>query len=238
MLFLGDQFFKFQDIEEITSEEIGNILEEMHRRKRYKQVLLVADTCQAFTLGDHITAPNVMVIGSSLRGESSYAHHSDQQLGLSVIERYTHGFMQFIKKKGGIAGQAGNMTIQEAMVDPYPYASQRAHVGFRKDLVKDFDVDTIRISDFFANNEPLSDTDSSIQLVKSSSSEVPSMQAWPLQPKLEATRRQLTTEPSAPVIDIEDDLVDSLPVYNPSDGPFLAMVLVLLVLVTLVSRPR
>ena len=86
----GDQFFKFQDVEEIMSHHLAAVFRYMHEAKRYREILFVADTCQAFTLGDKLDAPNVTVIGSSLRDESSYAHHSDNDIGLSVIERYTY----------------------------------------------------------------------------------------------------------------------------------------------------
>ena len=162
----GDNFFKFQDIEEIDSHEIAAIFDELHLRQKYRQILLVADTCQAFTLGDHITAPNVMVVGSSLRDESSYAHHSDVALGLSVIERYTHAFLQYVQKLGkNIA--TSNVTIPQAMVDPYPFVLQRAHIGFRGDLMDatntGFDANTTLLSDFFVNNQLQEPSSSSAQ---------------------------------------------------------------------------
>lgn len=193
----GDQFFKFQDIEEITADEIAATLQELHDKRKYKQILLVADTCQAFTLGDAITAPNVMVIGSSLRGESSYAHHSDYELGLSVIERYTHAFLKFIttpinssntksKKKDKKQEQSpllpGNhtsfttMSVKEAMVDPYPFYQQRANIGFRDELMER-DVDTILMGEFFANHQlqqgRISDNDNEAKLLSWSASMTP-----------------------------------------------------------------
>ena len=38
-----------------------------------KQVPFMVDTCQAMTLFDEITSPEVLCIGSSVRGENSYA---------------------------------------------------------------------------------------------------------------------------------------------------------------------
>lgn len=246
----GDQFFKFQDIEEITSEEIASILEEMHRRKRYKEVLLVADTCQAFTLGDHITAPNVMVIGSSLKGESSYAHHSDTQLGLSVMERYTHAFLQFLttttkRSKDSTAVVATNgvltpgLTIRQAMVDPYPFIQQRANIGFRTDLMANRDSDTVLLSDFFANNELVASnnaamTTTTIQLV-SSAHAVP---VWPrISVQSPKHQRKSVAVPRRSLAH-RDQAVDMLPAYNPSDGPFLALLAAFLALVLVLSFRR
>jgi phosphatidylinositol glycan class K len=140
----GDQFFKFQDEEEILAAELAAVLSQMHEAGRYGQVLLVADTCQAFTLGDKITAPNVTVIASSLRGESSYAHHSDADLGLSVIERYTYAFTEYVAKKGM------SRSLQQTMVDPYSFEQQRAHVG-ASDKLSTRKLKDVPLSDFFKN---------------------------------------------------------------------------------------
>ncbi|CAB9497659.1 GPI-anchor transamidase [Seminavis robusta] len=239
----GDQFFKFQDIEEITSEEIASVLEEMHRRKRYKEILLVADTCQAFTLGDHITAPNVMVIGSSLRGESSYAHHSDTKLGLSVMERYTHAFVQFLKSNKQIKGVlTPGLTIRKAMVEPYSFAQQRAHVGFREDLMQRRTVDEVLLSDFFFNNQLLHKQQQQQQLNQNQTRLV-SQNALPIRP-IGRLDMPTTTKPKSTarrmIIDQqparEEYKVELVPVYNPSDPPFLAAVVILLSFVMVLSK--
>jgi GPI-anchor transamidase subunit K len=69
------QFFKFQDEEELTAQDIGNLLERMHQEGRYDELLFLADTCQAFTLFDKVTAPNVLTLGTSLKDQNAYAHH-------------------------------------------------------------------------------------------------------------------------------------------------------------------
>jgi phosphatidylinositol glycan class K len=140
----GDQFFKFQDEEEILAAELAAVFRQMHDAGKYREILLIADTCQAFTLGDKIDAPNVTVIGSSLRGESSYAHHSDADLGLSVIERYTYAFKEYVASKG-MKG-----SLQQTMVDPYSFEQQRAHVG-ASDKMSTRKLNEVPLSDFFNN---------------------------------------------------------------------------------------
>lgn len=143
----GDQFFKFQDFEEIASREIASALKQMHSLKRYNEVLFIADTCQAFTLGDELgDVPNVYFVGSSLKGENSYAHHSDSVLGLSVIERYTHALVQYVGKRRDLSG----LTLSQGLVDHLTYEDQRAHVGMREGQC-DRPFHTIPMNDFFAN---------------------------------------------------------------------------------------
>lgn len=142
----GDSFFKFQDVEEITSPQIARLFQQMYETKRYKELLFIADTCQAFTLGDALTqVPNVYMVGSSLRNENSYAHHSDASLGLSVIERYTHALVKFLEKKN-----LRQVTLKQGLVDHLRYQEQRAHVGYREDMC-DRKFHSVPMSDFFAN---------------------------------------------------------------------------------------
>ena len=147
----GHSFFKFQDVEEITSMDLQRILQQM----KFHSLLFLADTCQAFTLGNQLAPiPNVYMIGSSLEGENSYAHHVDADLGLSVIERYTHRFMEFLKQAQAQYGRSSNdylsqLSLAQAMVHPFEYRHQGAHVGvMRTDGTRP--LEEIPLSDFFA----------------------------------------------------------------------------------------
>ncbi len=51
-------------------------MDKLYAEKKFAKALFIADTCQAFTLFDKVTTPNVMALGTSLIDESAYAHHS------------------------------------------------------------------------------------------------------------------------------------------------------------------
>lgn len=90
------------------SNQLGEVIQQLHIARKYHQILLVADTCQAFTLASGIESrqiPNVAVMGSSLKGQSSYAHTSNPILGLSVIEKYTHFFADRCERQPGFLNQ-------------------------------------------------------------------------------------------------------------------------------------
>jgi GPI-anchor transamidase subunit K len=149
----GDLFFKFQDVEEITSAQLADALEFLHLSGRYREILFIADTCQAFTMGDAIVErklPNISIIGSSLRGESSYAHSGNPVLGLAAVEKYTHFLMDFVARQS--APHA--MTLAELMVAPFNSSKQTnmlgAHVGMddSNSLRK---LSEVPWNDFFAN---------------------------------------------------------------------------------------
>lgn len=69
----GDEFFKFQDQEEINSADIADVIHQMSERRRFREMLMIVDTCQAGSLFDKLYTPNVIAVGSSKRGENSYS---------------------------------------------------------------------------------------------------------------------------------------------------------------------
>jgi phosphatidylinositol glycan class K len=150
----GDGFFKFQDVEEILAADVTALIQQ----RSFHRFLFLADTCQAFTLAnDRFKAlSHVSMVGSSLQGESSYAHHSNADLGLAMIERYTYALEQFLRHKSW-----SSLGLYEALVAPFSYESQRAHVGLHTSSspppVGDEEEDTLFVGDFFINRQPAED---------------------------------------------------------------------------------
>lgn len=84
----GDGFLKFQDSEEITSQEMADALEQMWQKQRffplkeqkqiytpyfyrYHEIFFMIDTCQAASMYEKFYSPNILAVGSSLVGEDS-----------------------------------------------------------------------------------------------------------------------------------------------------------------------
>ena len=93
--------------------------------------------------------PNVHFVGSSLRGENSYGHHSnfhsDADIGVSGIERYTHAIVRFLRKR-----DLTKLSLKQGLVDHLRFEEQRAHVGYADESC-DRKFGEIPMSDFFAN---------------------------------------------------------------------------------------
>lgn len=144
----GDQFFKFLDVEEILAEQLANAFAQMNAESLYNEILFIADTCQAFTLGQKLSdaTPNVTFIGSSLKGQSSYAHHSDSYLGLSIVEKYTYFFVEHLKRHD----PEMKKSIKDNMIDPYTFEQQRANIGV-SDNTSVRKIQNVPVSDFFVN---------------------------------------------------------------------------------------
>ncbi|KAG5224027.1 GPI-anchor transamidase family protein [Salix suchowensis] len=76
----GDEFLKFQDSEELQSHDLADAVKQMKEKRRFKELLVMVDTCQAATLFNQLHSPGVLAIGSSMKGENSYSHHLDSDV--------------------------------------------------------------------------------------------------------------------------------------------------------------
>lgn len=94
----GDGFLKFQDNEEVPSRDLADAFEQMYQQGRFKQLFFMVDTCQAATLGEAFYTKNVLAMGSSLRGQNSYSHHMDHDIGVTIVDRFTYYLLDFFQR--------------------------------------------------------------------------------------------------------------------------------------------
>ncbi|KAF6148226.1 hypothetical protein GIB67_012001 [Kingdonia uniflora] len=94
----GDEFLKFQDSEELQSHDLADAVKQMKEKHRFKELLIMVDTCQASTLFNQLHSPGVLAIGSSMKGENSYSHHLDSDVGVSVVDRFTFYTLAFFER--------------------------------------------------------------------------------------------------------------------------------------------
>ncbi|EJS42294.1 gpi8p [Saccharomyces arboricola H-6] len=141
----GDDFLKFQDAEEIASEDIADAFQQMYEKKRYNEVFFMVDTCQANTMYSKFYSPNILAVGSSEMDESSYSHHSDVEIGVAVIDRFTYYCLDFLEH----IDKNSTLTLQD-LFDSFTFEKIHSHVGVRTDLYGR-DPSEVLITDFFAN---------------------------------------------------------------------------------------
>ena len=94
----GDEFMKFQDREQLLAQDLADAVAQMREQGRFRELLVVVETCEASTMGSKIRTPGVAVLSSSEKGEKSYSHHSDPVVGLSVIDQFTFFTLQFMEQ--------------------------------------------------------------------------------------------------------------------------------------------
>jgi len=141
----GDEFIKFQDVEEISSHDLADAFSQMFEKRRYKEILFMVDTCQANTLYKRFYSPNILGIGSSKLGENSYSHHSDEDIGVAVIDRFTYYTLDYLEN----VGTASNSTIMD-LFSSYAYGKVHSHSEWRTDLFRSH-LDESLITDFFGS---------------------------------------------------------------------------------------
>ena len=149
----GENFLKFQDFEEIVSEDLNMAFNEMWLKERYKQILFMIDTCQANTMFANFDAPNIVAIGSSELGESSYSHHTDMDVGVAVIDRFTYFVLEFLEQN--IHNKKYDGTLQD-LYDYLSFERVHSHIGCKLDFIdKDKTLKDIKILDFFAHTQEI-----------------------------------------------------------------------------------
>lgn len=141
----GDGFLKFQDSEELTSIELADAIEQMYQKRRYNEILLITDTCQAESMGQKLYSPNVVSVASSKVGEDSLSHHGDTSIGVYMIDRYTYHALEFLER----INLNSSKTLQN-FFNVCPKRQCVSTVATRTDLFKRNPRST-KITDFFAS---------------------------------------------------------------------------------------
>ncbi|XP_030753418.1 putative GPI-anchor transamidase [Sitophilus oryzae] len=145
----GDGFLKFQDSEEITSQEMADALEQMWQKQRYHEVFFMIDTCQAASMYERFYSPNILAVGSSMVGEDSLSHHVDPAIGVYIIDRYTYYALEFLEN----VNPESKRTLGE-FLKVCPKSACISTVGVRTDLFLR-DPDKVPVTDFFGSVRPV-----------------------------------------------------------------------------------
>ncbi|KAF8191737.1 peptidase C13 family-domain-containing protein [Pholiota molesta] len=202
----GNEFLKFQDNEEISAFDIADAFEQMYQKRRYNELLFMVDTCQANTMYSKLYSPNILATGSSRQGENSYSHASDSDIGVAVIDEYTHFTLEFMEQI--------NKTSQASMQELFDYVNTRiahSHPGVGSDLFRR-PLDKTRITDFFggvAQVEIVPPLDSSAVSPEESPSPIDEVE--PLQP-------QTNTLPLTKAQNMSDNAAWGSPWLGPLQG--------------------
>ena len=141
----GNEFLKFQDAEEISAHDLADAFSQMYDQKMYNEIFFMIDTCQANTMYEKIHSPNILAVGSSEIEESSYSHHSDMDIGVAVIDRFTYYTLDFLEK----IDRDSKETMDKLFAE-YTFENVHSHPGIRTDLFKR-NVSEVLLTDFFGN---------------------------------------------------------------------------------------
>ncbi|KAG8903100.1 hypothetical protein FRC00_000328 [Tulasnella sp. 408] len=88
-------------------------------------------------------SPNILATGSSKLAESSYSHENDHDIGVAVIDSYTHHVLSYLES----VNKTSKATMQD-LFSTYSFEKIRSHAGVRSDLFNR-PLDQTLITDFF-----------------------------------------------------------------------------------------
>ncbi|KAF5366118.1 hypothetical protein D9757_010935 [Collybiopsis confluens] len=125
----GNEFLKFQDNEEVSAHDIADAFHQMYQGGRYKEIFFMVDTCQANSMYSKFYSPNILATGSSVVGENSYSHENDYDIGVAVIDSYTHYILEYMEK----VNKTSRLTMADLFTS-YDVPKIGSHPGVRSDL--------------------------------------------------------------------------------------------------------
>uniref|UniRef100_A0A7S3R3V7 GPI-anchor transamidase n=1 Tax=Dunaliella tertiolecta TaxID=3047 RepID=A0A7S3R3V7_DUNTE len=140
----GDEFLKFQDVAELLAQDLADALDQMAEKERYNEILLMVETCEANTLTNRITAPRIITMASSLKGESSYSYRNDYVLGQALVDRFTHLTLEFAEK----VDLSSKATLQD-LVSNYRFSAMSSHYAHRILPGINRSLSEVRLTEFF-----------------------------------------------------------------------------------------
>ncbi|GAB4824804.1 glycosylphosphatidylinositol anchor biosynthesis [Ancistrocladus abbreviatus] len=157
----GDEFLKFQDSEELQSHDLADAVKQMKEKGRFKELLIMVDTCQAATLFSQLQSPGVLAIGSSMKGENSYSHHLDADVGVSVVDRFTYYTLAFFER----LNMYDNSSLS-SLFHSYNPNLLMSTAYYRTDLYKR-QLDEVPVTNFFGSVMETIHTDSAYKAFSS-----------------------------------------------------------------------
>lgn len=154
----GNDFLKFQDAEEIGAWDLAEAFGQMWEKRRYNELLFMIDTCEANTMYSKMFSPNIIAVGSSQLGESSYANTSDDEIGVALIDRFTSLNLKYLEQ----VDKLSDLTLAD-LFNSYNPEEIASHPGIRSDLFP-HSLDQVRITDFFGNIRDVTIDDPRLEL--------------------------------------------------------------------------
>ncbi|KAF3455255.1 hypothetical protein FNV43_RR05703 [Rhamnella rubrinervis] len=160
----GDEFLKFQDSEELQSHDLADAVKQMKEKHRFKELLIMVDTCQASTLFSQLQSPGVLAIGSSMKGENSYSHHLDSDVGVSVVDRFTFYTLAFFER----LNMYDNASLS-SLFNSYDPSMLMSTAHYQTDLYQQH-PEEVPVTNFFGSVMETIHTDSSYKALSRKSS--------------------------------------------------------------------
>lgn len=143
----GENFIKVRNFLVVLSDELNRTLNEMYIKGKYKELLFVLDTCEGYSLYDHVKVPNIYFIASSAVGQKASSYSYDENLMGPTVDKFHFLLYNYLKKIHD--NKLYNTTIDKLFGD-----IKAKKKLLETDVTWDNKIDKVLyVKDFFGNNE-------------------------------------------------------------------------------------
>lgn len=143
----GENFIKVRNYLVVLSDELNRTLNEMYIKGKYKELLFVLDTCEGYSLYDHVKVPNIYFLSSSATGQKASSYSYDENLMGPTVDKFHFLLYNTLKKIH--EDKSYNTTIDEL------FGGIKEKKKFLEtDVIWDNKIErTLYVKDFFGNTQ-------------------------------------------------------------------------------------
>lgn len=69
----------------------------MHLKGKYKEIFMILDTCEAMSLFDVVTAPNLILMGTSIHHQPAKSYQWDPRLNTWLNDHFTYHLSLYLR---------------------------------------------------------------------------------------------------------------------------------------------
>ncbi|KAI0980745.1 hypothetical protein GJ496_007340 [Pomphorhynchus laevis] len=93
----GVDFINFLGKNEFSNQMLADMVDEMWLRKRYRNLLVIIDSCKAATMFKHIRSPNFIGVSSSNDTEDGISDRLNLEHGFHQGDRFSYALAKFLR---------------------------------------------------------------------------------------------------------------------------------------------
>ena len=143
----GENFIKVRNFLVVLSDELNRTLNEMYIKGKYKELVFVVDTCEGYSLYDHVKVPNIFFISSSTLGQKASSYSYDENLMGPTVDKFH--FLLYKSLKNIHENKMYNTTLDKLFKD-----IKDKKQFLETDVTWDNKINRVLyVNEFFGNNQ-------------------------------------------------------------------------------------
>ena len=96
-------YIPFSEGGELTAEEFREIIEEMYKNKKYRQMFILIEVCFGESMALDIETPGVVFLIGASKNEPSFGANYDSEINAWLADDFTYQFLKIVSKEKNIS---------------------------------------------------------------------------------------------------------------------------------------